>query len=139
VGQRPVPFFVVLSGEIQVLQLLVAKGAAKLSCAHPLYAVHLEDGGRIDARALIIASGAKYRKTAIANVSQFEGAGVYYAAARMEAQRTFISSSARVGWPTRCRDTSYAESRTILRSSSERRPSSSWQTPCYYAVVRESD
>jgi thioredoxin reductase (NADPH) len=67
-------------------QVMVAKGAAKLACAHPLYSVYLEDGGRIDARALIIASGAQYRKLAIANVSQFEGAGVYYAASRMEAQ-----------------------------------------------------
>src|SRR5205823_1745071 len=61
-------------------QLMVAKGAAKLACARPLYTIHLEDGGRIDARALIIASGAQYRKPAIVNVSQFEGAGVYYAA-----------------------------------------------------------
>ena len=67
-------------------QVMVAKGAAKLSCAHPHYAVHLDEGGRIDARALIIASGAEYRKPAIANVSQFEGAGVYYAASRMESQ-----------------------------------------------------
>ncbi|HWW85742.1 MAG TPA: FAD-dependent oxidoreductase [Vicinamibacterales bacterium] len=67
-------------------QVMVAKGAAKLACARPLYAVHLEDGGRIDARALIIASGAEYRKPALANVSQFEGAGVYYAASRMESQ-----------------------------------------------------
>ncbi len=67
-------------------QVMVAKGATKLSCARPLYSVHLEDGGRIDARALIIASGAQYRKPAIANVSQFEGAGVYYAASRMESQ-----------------------------------------------------
>jgi thioredoxin reductase (NADPH) len=67
-------------------QVMVAKGATKLSCAHPLYSVHLEDGGRIEARALIIASGAQYRKPAIANVSQFEGAGVYYAASRMESQ-----------------------------------------------------
>jgi thioredoxin reductase (NADPH) len=67
-------------------QVLVAKGAAKLACAHPLYAVHLEDGGRIDARALIIASGAQYRKPAIPNLSQFEGAGVYYAASHMESQ-----------------------------------------------------
>jgi thioredoxin reductase (NADPH) len=67
-------------------EVMVAKGAAKLSCARPLYAVHLEDGGRIDARALIIASGAEYRKPALANVSQFEGAGVYYAASRMESQ-----------------------------------------------------
>jgi thioredoxin reductase (NADPH) len=67
-------------------QVMVAKGASKLACARPLYSVHLEDGGRIDARALIIASGAQYRKPAIANVSQFEGAGVYYAASRMESQ-----------------------------------------------------
>jgi thioredoxin reductase (NADPH) len=67
-------------------QVMVAKGAAKLACAHPRYSVHLEDGGRIDARALIIASGAQYRKPALANVSQFEGAGVYYAASRMESQ-----------------------------------------------------
>ena len=67
-------------------EVMVAKGAAKLACAHPRYTVHLEDGGRIDARALIIASGAQYRKPALANVSQFEGAGVYYAASRMESQ-----------------------------------------------------
>ena len=67
-------------------QVMIAKGASKLVCARPLYAVHLEDGGRIDARAVIIASGAQYRKPAIANVSQFEGAGVYYAASRMESQ-----------------------------------------------------
>jgi thioredoxin reductase (NADPH) len=67
-------------------QVMIAKGAAKLACAHPLFSVHLEDGGRIDGRALIIASGAHYRKPAIANVSQFEGAGVYYAASRMESQ-----------------------------------------------------
>lgn len=67
-------------------QVMVAKGAAKLTCARPLYSVHLDDGGRIDARALIIAAGAEYRKPAIANVSQFEGAGVYYSASRMESQ-----------------------------------------------------
>jgi thioredoxin reductase (NADPH) len=67
-------------------QVMIAKGASKLACAHPLYSVHLEDGGRIEARALIIASGAHYRKPAISNVSQFEGAGVYYAASRMESQ-----------------------------------------------------
>src|SRR5436190_12841122 len=67
-------------------QVMVAKGAAKLACARSPYAVHLEDGGRINARAMIIASGARYRKPAIAHVSQFEGAGVYYSASRMESQ-----------------------------------------------------
>ena len=37
-------------------------------------------------RAIIIASGVEYRRLAIENLSQFEGAGVYYAATRMEAQ-----------------------------------------------------
>jgi thioredoxin reductase (NADPH) len=67
-------------------QLMIAEGASKLSCARPLYSVHLEGGGRIDARALIIASGAQYRKPAIPHVAQFEGAGVYYSASRMESQ-----------------------------------------------------
>src|SRR5207247_7906549 len=58
----------------------------KLACVKPPYAVQLEDGGRINARAMIIASGARYRKPSIANVTQFEGAGVYYSASRMESQ-----------------------------------------------------
>jgi thioredoxin reductase (NADPH) len=67
-------------------ELMSAKGAAKLSCGGQVYSVHLEDGGRIDTRALIVASGAQYRKPALPNLAQFEGAGVYYAASRMEAQ-----------------------------------------------------
>ena len=35
---------------------------------------------------MIIATGAEYRRPALANLSQFEGAGVYYAAMPMEAQ-----------------------------------------------------
>jgi thioredoxin reductase (NADPH) len=57
-------------------QVLVAKGATKLTCAHPLYTVHLDDGARIEARALIIASGAEYRKPAIPNVYILEVGGV---------------------------------------------------------------
>ena len=78
-------------------QVLVAKGAAKLTCAHPLYTVHLDDGSHIEARALVIASGAEYRKPALDNVSQFEGAGVYYAASRMESQLCIGEQVAIVG------------------------------------------
>ena len=38
------------------------------------------------ARTVIIATGAQYRKPALDNLSQFEGAGVYYGATFMEAQ-----------------------------------------------------
>ena len=41
---------------------------------------------QIPSRAVIIATGAEYRRPALANLSQFEGAGVYYGATPMEAQ-----------------------------------------------------
>ena len=45
----------------------------------------LDDGATIPARTVIIATGARYRKPPLANLGQFEGAGVYYSATFMEA------------------------------------------------------
>lgn len=45
----------------------------------------LENGDTIDARAIVVATGAKYQKLDIPGFDQFEKAGVYYAATRMEA------------------------------------------------------
>jgi thioredoxin reductase (NADPH) len=67
-------------------QIMIAKGAARLACGGHPYAVQMDDAVRVPARAVIIATGAEYRKPALANLSQFEGAGVYYAATAMEAQ-----------------------------------------------------
>jgi thioredoxin reductase (NADPH) len=66
--------------------LVVASGARRLSCDAQRYTVDVDEARRIRARAVIIASGAEYRKPAIANLSTFEGAGVYYGATPMEAQ-----------------------------------------------------
>jgi thioredoxin reductase (NADPH) len=41
---------------------------------------------RVCRRAIILATGAEYRKLALDNLSQFEGAGVYYGATFIEAQ-----------------------------------------------------
>jgi thioredoxin reductase (NADPH) len=46
----------------------------------------LDSGERIRARAVVIATGARYRKPSLANLEAFEGRGVYYAASFMEAQ-----------------------------------------------------
>jgi thioredoxin reductase (NADPH) len=46
----------------------------------------MEGGGTLSARAVIIATGAQYRKPPLERLSQYEGAGVYYAATPMEAQ-----------------------------------------------------
>jgi thioredoxin reductase (NADPH) len=65
---------------------VMIEGAAKLSCARKPYAIQVDNGTHIPARTVIIATGAEYRKLALDNVSQFEGAGVYYGATNMEAQ-----------------------------------------------------
>ncbi len=67
-------------------QVAIARGAAQLLCDGPRYAVQIDGGGRVPARAVIIATGAEYRKPAIENLGSFEGAGVYYGATPMEAQ-----------------------------------------------------
>ena len=67
-------------------QVLVAKGATELTCAGQPYGVQMDDGARVPARAVIIATGAQYRKPAIERLADFEGAGVYYGATEMEAQ-----------------------------------------------------
>jgi thioredoxin reductase (NADPH) len=66
--------------------VMVAKGATRLACDGQRYTVEIDGGPRIQSRAVIIATGAEYRKPALANLSRFEGAGVYYGATPMEAQ-----------------------------------------------------
>jgi len=66
-------------------QLMVARTATKLTCARKPYEVKLDGETPAPARAIIIATGAEYRKLAIDNLPDFEGAGVYYSATAMEA------------------------------------------------------
>ena len=67
-------------------QIMVAKGAIGIACDRQTRAVQIDETVRVPARAVIIATGAEYRKPTIANLSQFEGSGIYYAATQMEAQ-----------------------------------------------------
>jgi thioredoxin reductase (NADPH) len=67
-------------------ELMIAKGARRLSCEKRPYAIEIDDGRRVLARTVVIATGAQYRKLQVENLSRFEGAGVYYAASPMEAQ-----------------------------------------------------
>src|SRR5262245_7431211 len=64
--------------------VMVAKGATELACEQRQHRVRLDDGATVPARTVIIATGARYRKPALANLAQFEGAGVYYSATLME-------------------------------------------------------
>jgi thioredoxin reductase (NADPH) len=67
-------------------QILVAKRATRLVCDGTPYSVQIDDGPPVPARAVVIATGADYRRPAIERLTQFEGAGIYYAATPMEAQ-----------------------------------------------------
>jgi thioredoxin reductase (NADPH) len=59
--------------------------------------VHLSDGSDVAARAVIAASGARYRRLDIARLEEFEGNGVYYAATELEARMCASSPVVVVG------------------------------------------
>jgi thioredoxin reductase (NADPH) len=67
-------------------QVMIARGATALTCDRRPYRIEVGDGTTLPARSVIIATGARYRKPDIPNLSSFEGAGVYYNATFMEAQ-----------------------------------------------------
>jgi thioredoxin reductase (NADPH) len=48
--------------------------------------LHLANGAIVHSRSMVIASGARYRRPAIANIAAFEGAGVSYWASAVEAR-----------------------------------------------------
>jgi thioredoxin reductase (NADPH) len=48
--------------------------------------VTLQDGTRLRSRCVLVASGVEYRKLEVERFSEFEGAGIYYAATEMEAR-----------------------------------------------------
>jgi thioredoxin reductase (NADPH) len=67
-------------------QVIIAKGAKRLACDRKPYAIEIDNGPRVPARTIIIATGAEYRKLSLDNLQQFEGAGIYYGATFIEAQ-----------------------------------------------------
>jgi thioredoxin reductase (NADPH) len=64
-------------------EIAIPRPVARVDCRRP-YSIHVEGHGAVRARAIVIASGAQYRKLALPNLSRFEGAGVYYAATSIE-------------------------------------------------------
>jgi thioredoxin reductase (NADPH) len=59
--------------------------------------IRLSDGSDVSARAVIVASGARYRRLPIDRLEQFEGNGVYYAATEMERRQCAASPTVVVG------------------------------------------
>jgi thioredoxin reductase (NADPH) len=61
------------------------------------YRVTLAGGEEIEARAVVIATGARYRALAVPRIDELTGLGVYYAATEMEAQMCADSHVAIIG------------------------------------------
>ena len=57
-----------------------------LECERHPYAVRLDGGASVQAKTIVIASGAQYRRPPLENLERFEGAGVYYGATFIEGQ-----------------------------------------------------
>jgi thioredoxin reductase (NADPH) len=57
----------------------------------------LDDQSRITARAVILATGARYKTLPLPRWAEFEGCGIYYAATELEARRCAQSSVAIIG------------------------------------------
>jgi len=67
-------------------ETMISRRAVRLTCDRKPYVVEIDGGLRFAARTVVIATGAQYRKLPIENLSDFEGAGVYYGATSIEAQ-----------------------------------------------------
>lgn len=67
-------------------KMLVAHNVVKLDCNSRPYKLVLDDGTELAARAIVISTGAQYKKPALPNLKKFEGTGVYYGATFMESQ-----------------------------------------------------
>ena len=64
---------------------ILAQEVMGLRCDGPSRIVTLADGGIMECRALLIATGVSYRKLDVPGADTFTGAGVYYGAAMTEA------------------------------------------------------
>lgn len=62
-----------------------------------VYAVRLDDGSTVNGVAVLIATGARYRKLDVPHLDEFEGVSVYYAATPVEARACIGGSAVVVG------------------------------------------
>jgi thioredoxin reductase (NADPH) len=80
-----------LAGRAQVqaqkfgARLSISRSVTHLNCDQHPFGVHLDGDRRVQARAVVVATGARYRKLDVENYGRFEGQGIHYAATAMEA------------------------------------------------------
>lgn len=67
-------------------EIAIARTAVRVDCDERPYKIHLSDGEVVRTRAIVIATGVRYRKLDLPTLEKFEGAGIYYSATHLEGQ-----------------------------------------------------
>jgi thioredoxin reductase (NADPH) len=78
-------------------EVVVPAPVAQLDCGSPTHLLRLADGRRVEARSVVVASGASYRRPDIPNLARFDGRGVSYWASPIEAKLVAGKEVALVG------------------------------------------
>ncbi len=79
-----------LAGRAQVqaqkfgAHLAISRNVSGIDCSERPFQLSLEDGRTVKACAVVVATGARYRKLTVPNCEKFEGQGLHYAATAME-------------------------------------------------------
>jgi thioredoxin reductase (NADPH) len=79
------------------VRIKLAAKATSLSFQDGVHRVTFDDGEAIQAKSVIIATGARYNRLPLDRLAEFEGVGVYYAATQAEAQACGTGPVAIVG------------------------------------------
>src|SRR4029453_16866347 len=79
------------------VRIKLAAKATSLSFEDGVHRVTFDDGEAIQARSVVIATGARYNRLPLDRLAEFEGVGVYYAATQTEAQACRADPVAIVG------------------------------------------
>jgi Thioredoxin reductase len=67
------------------VEIAIPDEAVKLDCGNDPCRIELATGERIQARAIVVATGARYRRLDVERLEQFEGSAVHYWASPLEA------------------------------------------------------
>jgi thioredoxin reductase (NADPH) len=79
------------------VEVVIPDEAVKLKCGNDPCQLELATGERIQARSIVIATGARYRRLAVDRLEQFEGTSVHYWASPLEADLAAGEEVALVG------------------------------------------
>src|SRR5262249_51288151 len=66
--------------------IAIARRAVRLHCDSKPYKIVLADGEVVRTKTVVVATGARYHKPELADLSRYEGTGIFYSATHMEAQ-----------------------------------------------------